>query len=122
VNKIVVIQYGNNFAKEYKKLAKKYKSLPDDLKKLIDQIKNDSSLGIALGNNLFKIRLAVKSKQKGKSGGLRVVSHLQSEIIIQVEKSTVTFIVIYDKSEYANISKQDLIDIALFVRRINLNQ
>jgi hypothetical protein len=113
VNKIVVIQYGNSFAKEYKKLAKKYKSLPNDLEKLIEQVKENPSLGTALGNNLFKIRLAVKSKQKGKSGGLRVISHLQSEIIIQVEKSTVTFIVIYDKSEYANISKQDLIDIAL---------
>lgn len=113
MNKIVVIQYGNNFAKEYKKLAKKHKSLPNDLMKLIEQIKANLNLGTALGNNLFKIRLAVKSKQKGKSGGLRVISHLQSEIIIQVEKSTVTFIVIYDKSDYANISKQDVLDIAL---------
>ena len=84
MSKIVVIQYGNSFAKEYKKLAKKYKSLPNDLEKLIEQVKENPSLGTALGNNLFKIRLAVKSKQKGKSGGLRLISHLQSEIIIQI--------------------------------------
>ena len=113
MNKIVVVQYGNSFAKEYKKLAKKYKSLPNDFKSLIEQVNENPTRGTALGNNLFKIRLAVKSKQKGKSGGFRVISHLQSEIIIQVEKSTITFIVIYDKSEYENISKKDLIDIAL---------
>lgn len=113
MNKVVVIQYGKSFAKEYKKLAKKYKSLSNDFKKLIEQINENPTKGTALGNNLFKIRLAIKSKQKGKSGGLRVISHLQSEIIIQFEKSTVTFIVIYDKSEYANISKKDLIDIAM---------
>jgi hypothetical protein len=113
VNKSVVIQYGNSFAKDYKKLAKKYKSLSSDFERLIEKVKENPVIGTALGNNLFKIRLAVKSKQKGKSGGLRIISYLQSEIIIQVEKSTVTFIVIYDKSEYANITKQDLIDIAL---------
>ena len=113
MNKVVLIQYGDSFAKEYKRLAKKYKSLPNDFKKLIEQINENPTTGTVLGNNLFKIRLAVKSKQKGKSGGLRIISHLQSEIIIKVEKSTITFIVVYDKSEYANISKQDLIDIAL---------
>lgn len=99
--------------KNIRNWQKKYKSLPNDLECLIKQIKEKPTFGIALGNNLFKIRLAVKSKQKGKSGGLRVISHLQSEIIIQVEKNIVTLIVIYDKSEYTNISKQDLIDIAL---------
>ncbi len=86
MNKSVVIQYGNNFAKEFKRLAIKYKSLPDDFKVLIDEIYKNPTVGIALGNNLFKMRLSVKSKQKGKSGGLRIISHLQSEIIIQVEK------------------------------------
>lgn len=46
MSKIVVIQYGNSFAKEYKKLAKKYNSLPNDLEKLIEQVKENPSLEI----------------------------------------------------------------------------
>lgn len=113
MKKEVVVQYGISFAKEYKKLAKKYKSLSEDFKKLIIQIEENPTLGVSLGNNLYKIRLAIKSKQKGKSGGVRVISHLQTEIIIQIEKNIVTLIVVYDKSEYADISKKDLIDIAI---------
>lgn len=34
-------------------------------------------LGADLGNGIFKIRLAVKSKGKGKSGGYRVITYHQ---------------------------------------------
>ena len=40
MNKVVLIQYGDSFAKEYKRLAKQYKSLPNDFKKLIGTILN----------------------------------------------------------------------------------
>lgn len=33
--------------------------------------------GTSLGNNCYKIRLAIRSKGKGKPGGSRVTTHVQ---------------------------------------------
>ncbi len=60
-------------------------------------------MGKSIGQDSYKIRLAVKSKGKGKSGGLRIISHLDTEIIGLIENNGDTIIVnlisIYDKSE-----------------------
>ncbi|MFC2427303.1 MAG: toxin [Capnocytophaga leadbetteri] len=89
------------FIKELKTLSKKYKSLKDDLKKLQEEFVANPNLGISLGDGLRKIRLNITSKNTGKSGGARVISH---ELLIEVgttdETKSVAFISIYDKSEY----------------------
>ena len=89
------------FIKELKTLSKKYKSLKDDLKKLQEEFVANPNLGISLGDGLRKIRLNIISKNTGKSGGARVISH---ELLIEVgttdETKSVAFISIYDKSEY----------------------
>lgn len=89
------------FIKELKTLSKKYKSLKDDVKKLQEEFVANPNLGISLGNGLRKIRLNITSKNTGKSGGARVISH---ELLIEVgttdETKSVAFISIYDKSEY----------------------
>ncbi len=69
-NKIVIRQ---TFQKQAKRLAKRYKSFPDDLQKLVDELKQNATLGTPLGGNVYKIRLAISSKNKGKSGGARVI-------------------------------------------------
>jgi mRNA-degrading endonuclease RelE of RelBE toxin-antitoxin system len=72
-------------------------------------------LGIPLGQDSYKIRLAVKSKGKGKSGGIRIISHLDTEIIGLIETEgdniIVNLISIYDKSETASISTKELRDL-----------
>jgi len=68
-NKIVVRQ---TFQKQAKRLAKRYKSFPNDLQKLVDELKENAALGTSLGGNFYKIRLAISSKNKGKSGGAPV--------------------------------------------------
>ena len=89
------------FIKELKTLSKKYKSLKDDLKKLQEEFVANPNLGISLGDGLRKIRLNITSKNTGKSGGARVISH---ELLIEVgttdETKSIAFISIYDKSEY----------------------
>ncbi len=89
------------FIKELKTLSKKYKSLKDDVKKLQEEFVANPNLGISLGDGLRKIRLNITSKNTGKSGGARVISH---ELLIEVgttdETKSVAFISIYDKSEY----------------------
>ena len=89
------------FIKELKTLSKKYKSLKDDVKKLQEEFVANPNLGISLGDGLRKIRLNITSKNTGKSGGARVISHeLLIEVGITDETKSVAFISIYDKSEY----------------------
>jgi hypothetical protein len=40
-------------------------------------------MGKNLGNNTYKIRLGVKSKGKGKSGGLRIITYTQRKLICE---------------------------------------
>jgi hypothetical protein len=57
------------FDKQFKRLAKKHPSLKQELIALITTLKAEPSIGFALGNDCYKIRLAIASKGKGKSGG-----------------------------------------------------
>ncbi|GHS96376.1 hypothetical protein FACS189421_01360 [Bacteroidia bacterium] len=63
-----------HFEREAKRLVKKYFSLKQEIKKLSEQLEKTPDLGSPLGNNVFKIRLAIASKGKGKRGGARVIS------------------------------------------------
>jgi len=94
-----------NFKKELKKLAKKYPSIKQDLTVLIEELEQNPKKGAPLGNNSYKIRLAIASKDKGKSGGARVITN------IHISKETIYLLAIYDKSEKANLSKDELINL-----------
>ena len=63
-----------DFRRMFKKLAKKYPSLKSDLQSLIEILAENPATGTNLGHNLYKIRLAISSKGKGKSGGARVIT------------------------------------------------
>ena len=52
------------FEKELKRLAKKYPSLKDEYQNLLQALKNRPDLGIHIGNNCYKIRIAIASKGK----------------------------------------------------------
>ena len=60
------------FLKDVKTLSKKYVSLKSDLIKLVEQLLETLDMGEPLGKNCYKIRLSIKSKGKGKSGGGKV--------------------------------------------------
>lgn len=59
-------------------------------------------MGISIGRDCYKIRVAISSKGKGKSGGARLITYAR------VVKNTVFLMDIYDKSEQANISDDEL--------------
>ncbi len=95
--------YIPSFAKELKTLCKKYKSLKKDFEALKEEIETNPNIGVLLGEGLRKIRLNISSKNKGKSGGARVITH---EILVEIdhqETMSVAFISIYDKSEYDTV-------------------
>lgn len=63
-----------HFEKEAKRLKKKYRSLNREISDLIDELEQNPFLGTYLKNGFHKIRLSMKSKGKGKSGGARVIT------------------------------------------------
>ncbi len=90
------------FERQAKRLHKKYPSLKSELHSLIQELKVLPDQGKPLGNGCFKIRLAIKSKGKGKSGGGRVIT------CVKVKKESVFLLSIFDKSEQATISDKEL--------------
>ncbi|PRY50807.1 hypothetical protein B0I27_10811 [Arcticibacter pallidicorallinus] len=66
------------FDKQAKRLAKKYPSLKKDLAELIESLADNPEKGIALDNGFYKIRLAIASKGKGKTGRARVITYVKS--------------------------------------------
>ena len=91
-----------HFDKQFKRLAKKYPSLKIDFIKLVEEVKSNPFQGVSLKNNCYKLRLAIKSKGKGKSGGARVILH----IVVQNER--IYFLSIYDKSELESIEDKEI--------------
>ena len=63
---------------------------------------NNPECGIGIGQNCYKIRLSIKSKGKGKSGGGRVITH------IHVVDKIIFLLSIFDKSEKENIDGDEL--------------
>ena len=91
-----------NFKKEAKRLVRKHPSLKNELTALGEALAENPTLGIPLGNDVFKIRLAVASKGRGKSGGARVISY------VQFVDETVLLLSIYNKGEKDTISDQEI--------------
>jgi mRNA-degrading endonuclease RelE of RelBE toxin-antitoxin system len=109
----VTVRITQSFKAEVKPLLKKYRSLTKDLSLLEKELIENPRLGIPLGRNAFKIRLKITSKRKGKSGGARVISLVESTLITiaafsSEEDVTVYLLSIYDKSEVENISDKEL--------------
>jgi hypothetical protein len=90
------------FEKEFKKLHKKYPSLKSDLLQLINSLESNPTQGTAIGNDFYKIRLSITSKNKGKSGGARVIT------FVKIVKQKVYLTAIYDKSDQSSISNKEL--------------
>ena len=93
------------FERDLKRLTKKYPSLKTEYINLVQSLKESPNQGPALGNQCYKIRLSIASKGKGKSGGARVITHLQ------IVNETVFLLSIFDKSERENISDRDVNDL-----------
>jgi hypothetical protein len=96
------------FEKKAKRFIKKFPSLFDELIELEKDLIKNPKMGIDLGANLFKIKLASKSKGKGKSGGFRIITYLIKQTSNGYDINLIT---IFDKSEEANITKEELLKI-----------
>jgi len=98
------------FDKQLKRLVKKFPSLKAEFSRLLEELEDNPEMGIALVNQCYKIRLAIASKGKGKSGGARIITHLQ------VVDNSVFLLAIYDKSEQENISDKEINYLLSFIQ------
>jgi mRNA-degrading endonuclease RelE of RelBE toxin-antitoxin system len=92
----------DKFKKEAKRLIKKFPSLKQELTELSVILTAHPDSGIPLGNDTYKVRIAIKSKNKGKSGGARVITYTVTE------HKEVYLLTIYDKSEFDTIDDKTL--------------
>jgi hypothetical protein len=92
----------DNFNREVKQLAKKHRSIKEDLRQLKAELLKNPILGKSLGNNVYKVRMAITSKGKGKSGGARVISY------VYVRNEQIFLMSIYDKSEKENVTDNEI--------------
>ena len=90
------IDFTREFARGAKILKKRYKSFMSDLENFKDSIANNPFQGVELVPGIRKIRLTIESKQKGKSGGARVIT---LTYYVSEEEGKVHFLIIYDKSD-----------------------
>ena len=96
------VRAARSFERDAKPLLKKYPSLRQELERLGKELQENPTLGTPLGHECYKIRLAIKSKGKGKSGGARIITYLITR------NKEVILLAIYDKQVKDNISENEL--------------
>ena len=102
----VQVYYTPVFEKKFKRYKKKFQSIESDLRLFIENLPNIGA--IDLGDGVYKYRLSVKSKNKGKRGGFRIISF---EILVTEQQKNIILLTIYDKSEQSSISKSEIASI-----------
>jgi hypothetical protein len=76
--------------------------MKNDFEVFLDELENNPLQGDPLGKDCYKVRMAITSKQKGKSGGARVIT------CVKIVKEKVVLLSIYDKKEQDSISDKEI--------------
>ena len=97
------------FDRQLKRLIKKYPSLKQEYFELIELLEENPEQGVSLRDNCYKIRLSIASKNKGKSGGARVI------VNIVLAENNVYLLAIYYKSEKESLSDKELNELLKFI-------
>jgi mRNA-degrading endonuclease RelE of RelBE toxin-antitoxin system len=91
-----------HFKRQAKRLLKRYPSLSEELSEFEKSLQANPEQGTPLGNKVYKIRLAIKSKGKGKSSGARIITYVVTSDL------EVYLLSIYDKSDVSIIDDKTL--------------
>lgn len=90
------------FEQQVDQLERRYRSILDDVDHLIDALAEHPKQGAPLGQGLYKVRLAIASKNRGKSGGAHVIT------LVYEVREQVFLLAIYDKSEKEDLTPHEL--------------
>ncbi|OCX51908.1 hypothetical protein BEL04_18065 [Mucilaginibacter sp. PPCGB 2223] len=97
------------FDKQAKRYLKKYPSLKSELATLISELEQTPDIGTSIGHDCYKIRIAIASKGKGKSGGARVIT------CAVVKDAEVYLLYMYDKSEQSTVTDKELLKLLEYI-------
>lgn len=106
---MIKLIFAPSFVKDAKRLSKKYRTLCEDIAVLKKELLQNPNMGIPLGKHISKIRLAIRAKGKGKSGGGRVIAY--HEVFVSIKQHTIYLIALYDKSESDAISDKQIVEL-----------
>jgi mRNA-degrading endonuclease RelE of RelBE toxin-antitoxin system len=88
--------------RDVKQLVKKYPSFKLDLETLISSLEENPQQGEPLGKDCFKVRIAIRAKKKGKSGGARVIT------CVKIIDEEVFLVAVYDKREFDTLTDKTI--------------
>lgn len=77
----------------------------DDYAHLLESLQENPNQGVSLKDGFRKIRMAITSKGKGKSGGARVIT---LNCFLDEDNKTIILVTIYDKNEQSDISDKEI--------------
>ncbi|MBO5224919.1 MAG: addiction module toxin RelE [Parabacteroides sp.] len=99
------IRISDEFKTAYKRLKKKHKSFESDFEALLMSLQENPRQGVEIHEDIWKIRMTITSKGRGKSGGARVI------IRIRIVRDELQLLYIYDKADFENVSDSYLREI-----------
>lgn len=94
-----------DFERSFKALSKRHRSLKADFLDFSKELKQNPFQGDELSPGIRKIRMAISSKGRGKSGGARVITYT---VIALKEAGDVYLLDIYDKNDFSTVNVQTL--------------
>lgn len=90
----------DHFKRQLKPYAKKYNTILDDT---IHSIKNfNPAQSVALGKNVYKLRMRILNLPKGKSNAFRMI------ILLLENQGLIAPLTIYFKGDLADISRREI--------------
>ena len=89
----------------YSQMGKKYRSMRQDYARLLEELHTNPTAGVSLGRGVRKVRMAIASKNKGKSHGARVITFTYS---VDEESGTIVLLFLYDKEERDTITSAEI--------------
>ncbi len=98
-----------DFEKSFKALSKRHRSLKQDILDFTQTLQDNPFQGDELTPGIRKIRMAISSKGKGKSGGARVITYT----VLTIEDQGIVYLIdIYDKADYSTV------DVSVLLKKI----
>ena len=91
------VRISEDFRVSYKQLKKRHKSLEADFERLLASLLENPMQGVELPGGARKVRMAITSKGRGKSGGARVI------IRVRIVHDELQLLYIYDKADMENV-------------------
>lgn len=79
--------------------------MKQDLQKLHNELSSNPTAGVDLGGGIRKVRMAIGSKNRGKSHGARVITYTY---MVDDENGVINLLFIYDKEERDSITNSEI--------------